>query len=128
SFNHESHVRASAQSISQAHLPSYLAVHPPDSMQFHNSSDYLGLRGILLAIANNGQIITSENQHVRWTTPLGLPMVTTSLQLLTLQRETENVRVESEMDKLAMEEAGFRNCVSGTGGYTSSISPEIPVS
>nr|CAN71736.1 hypothetical protein VITISV_011556 [Vitis vinifera] len=48
------------------------------------------------------QIIASENQPVRWTTPLGLPVVQpyrklgrhlikTSLQVLTLQRETETV-------------------------------------
>ncbi|KAG5624104.1 hypothetical protein H5410_009322 [Solanum commersonii] len=52
-------------------------------------------------------IIASENEPVRWTTPLGLPVVQpyrkigrhfikTSLQILTLQRETEKVMVKRQ--------------------------------
>ncbi|CAK9155960.1 unnamed protein product [Ilex paraguariensis] len=52
-------------------------------------------------------IIATENQPVRWTTPLGLPvvqpyrkigrhLVKTSLQVLTLQRETEKVMVKRQ--------------------------------
>ncbi|XP_074381856.1 DNA-directed RNA polymerase 2, chloroplastic/mitochondrial-like isoform X2 [Apium graveolens] len=53
------------------------------------------------------KIIASENQPVRWITPLGLPVVQpyrkfgrhhvkTSLQVLTLQRETEKVMVKRQ--------------------------------
>ncbi|PQM39425.1 DNA-directed RNA polymerase 2 chloroplastic/mitochondrial [Prunus yedoensis var. nudiflora] len=57
-------------------------------------------RGIMSWLGECAKIIASENQPVRWTTPLGLPVVQpyrkfgrhlikTSLQVLTLQRETE---------------------------------------
>ncbi|XP_058115108.1 DNA-directed RNA polymerase 2, chloroplastic/mitochondrial-like isoform X2 [Magnolia sinica] len=53
------------------------------------------------------KVIASENQPVRWTTPLGLPVVQpyrklgrhlikTSLQVLTLQRETDKVMVKRQ--------------------------------
>ncbi|KAI8534259.1 hypothetical protein RHMOL_Rhmol10G0076100 [Rhododendron molle] len=59
-------------------------------------------RGIMSWLGDCAKIIASENQPVEWTTPLGLPVVQpyrkrgrhlasvkTSLQILTLQRETE---------------------------------------
>ncbi|KAM4124329.1 hypothetical protein ACB094_01G222500 [Castanea mollissima] len=57
-------------------------------------------RSIMSWLGECAKIIASENQPVRWTTPLGLPVVQpyrklgrhlikTSLQVLTLQRETE---------------------------------------
>ncbi|KAJ7971138.1 DNA-directed RNA polymerase [Quillaja saponaria] len=59
-------------------------------------------RSIMSWLGDCAKIIASENQPVRWTTPLGLPVVQpyrnlgrhlikTSLQVLTLQRETEKV-------------------------------------
>ncbi|XP_030468884.1 DNA-directed RNA polymerase 2B, chloroplastic/mitochondrial isoform X1 [Syzygium oleosum] len=59
-------------------------------------------RSIMSWLGDCAKIIASENQPVRWTTPLGLPvvqpyrrvgrhLVKTSLQILTLQRETEKV-------------------------------------
>ncbi|XP_048128628.1 DNA-directed RNA polymerase 2B, chloroplastic/mitochondrial isoform X2 [Rhodamnia argentea] len=59
-------------------------------------------RSIMSWLGDCAKIIASENQPVRWTTPLGLPvvqpyrrvgrhLVRTSLQILTLQRETEKV-------------------------------------
>lgn len=59
-------------------------------------------RGIMSWLGHCAKIIASENQPVRWTTPLGLPVVQpyrklgrhlikTSLQVLTLQRETDKV-------------------------------------
>ncbi|KAI3414515.1 DNA-directed RNA polymerase [Psidium guajava] len=59
-------------------------------------------RSIMSWLGDCAKIIASENHPVRWTTPLGLPvvqpyrrvgrhLVRTSLQVLTLQRETEKV-------------------------------------
>lgn len=64
-------------------------------------------RSIMDWLGNCAKIIASENQPVRWTTPLGLPVVqpyhklgkhqvTTSLQTITLQRETEKVMVKRQ--------------------------------
>ncbi|KAK7394346.1 hypothetical protein VNO78_14869 [Psophocarpus tetragonolobus] len=65
---------------------------------------FQGARGIMNWLGDCAKIIASENQPVRWTTPLGLPVVQpyrklgkhiikTSLQMLTLQRETDKVMV-----------------------------------
>ncbi|XP_011102315.2 DNA-directed RNA polymerase 2A-like, partial [Sesamum indicum] len=59
-------------------------------------------RSIMSWLGDCAKIIATENQPVRWTTPLGLPvvqpyrklgrhMIKTSLQVLTLQRETDKV-------------------------------------
>lgn len=59
-------------------------------------------RSIMSWLGDCAKIIASENQPVRWTSPLGLPvvqpyrrvgrhLVKTSLQILTLQRETDKV-------------------------------------
>ncbi|KAM0936472.1 putative DNA-directed RNA polymerase [Dioscorea sansibarensis] len=64
-------------------------------------------RGIMSWLGDCAKIIASENQPVRWTTPLGLPVVQpyrklgrhlikTSLQVLTLQRETDKVMVKRQ--------------------------------
>ncbi|KAK3019132.1 hypothetical protein RJ639_002863 [Escallonia herrerae] len=64
-------------------------------------------RSIMSWLGDCAKIIASENQPVRWTTPLGLPVVQpyrklgrhlikTSLQVLTLQRETEKVMVKRQ--------------------------------
>ncbi|KAJ6823325.1 DNA-directed RNA polymerase 1B, mitochondrial-like [Iris pallida] len=64
-------------------------------------------RGIMGWLGDCAKIIASENQPVRWTTPLGLPVVQpyrklgrhlikTSLQVLTLQRETDKVMVKRQ--------------------------------
>ncbi|VFQ79556.1 unnamed protein product [Cuscuta campestris] len=64
-------------------------------------------RGIMGWLGDCAKIIASENQPVRWTTPLGLPvvqpyrklgsrLVKTSLQVLTLQRETETIMVKRQ--------------------------------
>ncbi|XP_017975629.1 PREDICTED: DNA-directed RNA polymerase 2, chloroplastic/mitochondrial isoform X2 [Theobroma cacao] len=64
-------------------------------------------RAIMNWLGECAKIIASENQPVRWTTPLGLPVVQpyrvlgrhlikTSLQVLTLQRETEKVMVKRQ--------------------------------
>lgn len=64
-------------------------------------------RGIMSWLGDCAKIIASENQPVRWTTPLGLPVVQpyrqvgrhlikTSLQVLTLQRETEKIMVKRQ--------------------------------
>ncbi|KAF1870050.1 hypothetical protein Lal_00017630 [Lupinus albus] len=61
---------------------------------------FQGARGIMSWLGDCAKIIASENQPVRWTTPLGLPVVQpyrklgrhiikTSLQILTLQQETD---------------------------------------
>ncbi|PWA84154.1 DNA-directed RNA polymerase 2B [Artemisia annua] len=66
-----------------------------------------GARDIMNWLGDCAKIIASENQPVRWTTPLGLPvvqpyrmygrhLVSTSLQVLTLQRETEKVMVRRQ--------------------------------
>ncbi|KAH1238533.1 DNA-directed RNA polymerase 2, chloroplastic/mitochondrial [Glycine max] len=65
---------------------------------------FQGARGIMNWLGDCAKVIASENQPVRWTTPLGLPVVQpyrklgkhiikTSLQMLTLQRETDKVMV-----------------------------------
>ncbi|KAL2959230.1 hypothetical protein AAZX31_18G256700 [Glycine max] len=65
---------------------------------------FQGARGIMSWLGDCAKVIASENQPVRWTTPLGLPVVQpyrklgkhiikTSLQILTLQRETDKVMV-----------------------------------
>ncbi|GAB4828012.1 DNA-directed RNA polymerase 2B, chloroplastic/mitochondrial [Ancistrocladus abbreviatus] len=64
-------------------------------------------RSIMSWLGDSAKIIASENQPVRWTTPLGLPvvqpyrklgrhLVKTSLQVLTLQRETEKVIIKRQ--------------------------------
>ncbi|XP_022993982.1 DNA-directed RNA polymerase 2, chloroplastic/mitochondrial-like [Cucurbita maxima] len=64
-------------------------------------------RGIMSWLGDCAKIIASENQPVRWTTPLGLPvvqpyrklgrhLVKTSLQVLTLQQETDKVLVKRQ--------------------------------
>ncbi|KAM7520608.1 hypothetical protein LguiB_019570 [Lonicera macranthoides] len=64
-------------------------------------------RSIMSWLGDCAKIIASENQPVQWTTPLGLPvvqpyrklgrhLVKTSLQVLTLQRETEKVMVKRQ--------------------------------
>ncbi|KAK9277423.1 hypothetical protein L1049_006966 [Liquidambar formosana] len=64
-------------------------------------------RSIMSWLGDCAKVIASENQPVRWTTPLGLPVVQpyrklgrhlikTSLQVLTLQRETDKVMVRRQ--------------------------------
>ncbi|KAF5176998.1 Dna-directed rna polymerase 1 protein, partial [Thalictrum thalictroides] len=64
-------------------------------------------RGIMSWLGECAKVIASENEPVRWTTPLGLPVVQpyrkvgrhlikTSLQVLTLQRETDKVMVQRQ--------------------------------
>ncbi|XP_057491501.1 DNA-directed RNA polymerase 2B, chloroplastic/mitochondrial-like [Actinidia eriantha] len=64
-------------------------------------------RSIMTWLGDCAKIIASENQPVWWTTPLGLPvvqpyrklgrhLVKTSLQVLTLQRETEKIMVKRQ--------------------------------
>ncbi|KAF8039182.1 hypothetical protein BT93_B1666 [Corymbia citriodora subsp. variegata] len=64
-------------------------------------------RGIMGWLGECAKVIASENKPVRWTTPLGLPVVQpyrqlgrhlikTSLQVLTLQRETDKVMVRRQ--------------------------------
>nr|GMC66015.1 DNA-directed RNA polymerase 2B, chloroplastic/mitochondrial [Ipomoea batatas] len=64
-------------------------------------------RSIMSWLGECAKVIASENHPVRWTTPLGLPvvqpyrkigrhLVKTSLQVLTLQRETEKVMVKRQ--------------------------------
>ncbi|EEF28786.1 DNA-directed RNA polymerase 2B, chloroplast/mitochondrial precursor, putative [Ricinus communis] len=64
-------------------------------------------RSIMSWLGECAKIIASENEPVRWTTPLGLPVVQpyrnfgrhlikTSLQVLTLQQETEKVMVKRQ--------------------------------
>ncbi|KAJ6794908.1 DNA-directed RNA polymerase 1B, mitochondrial-like [Iris pallida] len=64
-------------------------------------------RDIMGWLGDCAKIIASENQPVRWITPLGLPVVQpyrklgrhlikTSLQILTLQRETDKVMVKRQ--------------------------------
>lgn len=64
-------------------------------------------RNIMSWLGDCAKIIASENQPVRWTTTLGLPIVQpyrkhgrhfvkTSLQVLTLQRETDKVLVRRQ--------------------------------
>ncbi|XVF81816.1 hypothetical protein PTKIN_Ptkin15bG0186400 [Pterospermum kingtungense] len=64
-------------------------------------------RAIMSWLSECAKIIASENQPVRWTTPLGLPviqpyrvlgrhLIKTSLQVLTLQRETEKIMVKRQ--------------------------------
>ncbi|CAN4121991.1 unnamed protein product [Withania somnifera] len=64
-------------------------------------------RSIMSWLGDCAKIIATENHPVRWTTPLGLPVVQpyrklgrhlikTSLQILTLQRETDKVMVKRQ--------------------------------
>ncbi|XP_071926327.1 DNA-directed RNA polymerase 1B, mitochondrial-like [Coffea arabica] len=64
-------------------------------------------RSIMSWLGDCAKVIAMENQPVRWTTPLGLPVVQpyrklgrhlikTSLQVLTLQRETDKVMVKRQ--------------------------------
>ncbi|EPS64933.1 hypothetical protein M569_09836 [Genlisea aurea] len=64
-------------------------------------------RAIMSWLGDCAKIIASENQPVRWTTPLGLPVVQpyfktkrhvirTSLQVLALQREGDSVEVRKQ--------------------------------
>ncbi|KAI3423445.1 DNA-directed RNA polymerase, partial [Psidium guajava] len=64
-------------------------------------------RGIMGWLGECAKVVASENKPVRWTTPLGLPVVQpyrqlgrhlikTSLQVLTLQRETDKVMVKRQ--------------------------------
>ncbi|KAL3582059.1 hypothetical protein D5086_016391 [Populus alba] len=66
-----------------------------------------GARGIMAWLGECAKVIASENQPVQWTTPLGLPVVQpyrqlgrhlikTSLQVLTLKRETDKVMVKRQ--------------------------------
>lgn len=93
-------------------------------------------RSIMTWLGDCAKIIASENQPVRWTTPLGLPviqpyrkfgrqLVRTSLQILALRHETDKVMVNRQksafppnfvhsldgshmmMTALACKEAGF---------------------
>ncbi|XP_050913765.1 DNA-directed RNA polymerase 2, chloroplastic/mitochondrial [Lathyrus oleraceus] len=63
---------------------------------------FQGARSIMNWLGDCAKVIAAENQPVHWTTPLGLPVVQpyrklgrhiikTSLQILTLQRETDKV-------------------------------------
>ncbi|KAI4389287.1 hypothetical protein MLD38_001528 [Melastoma candidum] len=64
-------------------------------------------RSIMSWLGDCAKIIASQNQPVQWTTPLGLPvvqpyrrvgrhLVKTSLQILTLQRETDKVLAQRQ--------------------------------
>ncbi|XP_019180748.1 PREDICTED: DNA-directed RNA polymerase 1, mitochondrial [Ipomoea nil] len=64
-------------------------------------------RGIMSWLGDCAKIIAQENHPVQWTTPLGLPVVQpyrkigrhlirTSLQILTLKRETDKVMVQRQ--------------------------------
>ncbi|CAA0828792.1 DNA-directed RNA polymerase 1- mitochondrial [Striga hermonthica] len=64
-------------------------------------------RSIMGWLGDCAKLIATENQPVRWTTPLGLPvvqpyrklgrhMIKTSLQVLTLQRETDKVMTKRQ--------------------------------
>nr|CAC80138.1 DNA-dependent RNA polymerase [Spinacia oleracea] len=64
-------------------------------------------RSIMSWLGDCAKIIASENQPVRWITPLGLPVVQpyckkgrhlikTSLQMLTLEKETEKIMVRRQ--------------------------------
>lgn len=64
-------------------------------------------RSIMSWLGDCAKIIASENQPVRWTTPLGLPVVQpyrnlgrrlikTSLQVLTLRHETDKIMVKRQ--------------------------------
>ncbi|CAN0876157.1 DNA-directed RNA polymerase 2B, chloroplastic/mitochondrial [Linum grandiflorum] len=64
-------------------------------------------RSIMSWLGECAKIVAAQNQAVKWTTPLGLPVVQpyrkfgrhlikTSLQVLTLQRETEKVMVKRQ--------------------------------
>ncbi|CAI9109927.1 OLC1v1009869C1 [Oldenlandia corymbosa var. corymbosa] len=64
-------------------------------------------RSIMGWLGDCAKVIASENHSVKWTTPLGLPvvqpyhkigrhLVKTSLQVLTLQRDTEKVMVKRQ--------------------------------
>lgn len=64
-------------------------------------------RSIMSWLGECAKVIASENQAVQWTTPLGLPvvqpyrhagrhLVKTSLQVLTLRRETEKVMAKRQ--------------------------------
>ncbi|GAV60087.1 RNA_pol domain-containing protein [Cephalotus follicularis] len=64
-------------------------------------------RDIMSWLGECAKVIASQNQPVRWTTPLGLPVVQpyrilgkhlikTSLQVITLQRETDKVMVKRQ--------------------------------
>nr|AAD22976.1 T7-like RNA polymerase [Zea mays] len=64
-------------------------------------------RSIMNWLGDCAKVIACENEPVRWTTPLGLPVVQpyrklgrhlikTSLQVLTLQRETDKVMVKRQ--------------------------------
>ncbi|KAF2321391.1 hypothetical protein GH714_040980 [Hevea brasiliensis] len=66
-----------------------------------------GARSIMAWLGECAKVIASNNQPVRWTTPLGLPVVQpyrqlgrhlikTSLQMLALQRETDKVMVKRQ--------------------------------
>ncbi|KAK4786504.1 hypothetical protein SAY86_003193 [Trapa natans] len=92
----------------------------PDDMQMFGASCYaakitltaLGemfkaARSIMSWLGDCAKVIASDNLPVRWTTPLGLPVVQpyrqlgrhlikTSLQVLTLQRETDKVMMKRQ--------------------------------
>uniref|UniRef100_A0A1D1Z5L1 DNA-directed RNA polymerase n=1 Tax=Anthurium amnicola TaxID=1678845 RepID=A0A1D1Z5L1_9ARAE len=64
-------------------------------------------RGIMTWLGDCAKVVAVENHAVRWTTPLGLPvvqpyrklgrqLVKTSLQVLTLQRETDKVMAKRQ--------------------------------
>ncbi|KAK9700271.1 hypothetical protein RND81_08G228700 [Saponaria officinalis] len=64
-------------------------------------------RGIMSWLGDCAKLIATENQPVRWTTPMGLPVVQpycrkgrhlirTSLQMLTLERESEMIMIKRQ--------------------------------
>ncbi|XP_015895265.2 DNA-directed RNA polymerase 1B, mitochondrial isoform X1 [Ziziphus jujuba] len=68
---------------------------------------FTNARDIMKWLGDCAKVIASENQPVQWTTPLGLPVVQpyrqlgrhlikTSLQVLTLQRETDKIMVKRQ--------------------------------
>ncbi|KAK6157754.1 hypothetical protein DH2020_012002 [Rehmannia glutinosa] len=111
-------------------------------------------RSIMSWLGDCAKIIANENQPVRWTTPLGLPvvqpyrklgrhMIKTSLQVLTLQRETDKVMAKRQrtafppnfvhsldgshmmMTAIACSEAGLS--FAAVGGFSKVLpEPKIP--
>ncbi|XP_023537295.1 DNA-directed RNA polymerase 3B, chloroplastic-like isoform X2 [Cucurbita pepo subsp. pepo] len=53
-------------------------------------------RGIMSWLGDCAKVIAADNQPVRWTTPLGLPVIRTSLQVLALRREGNSVDVRKQ--------------------------------
>ncbi|XP_074285149.1 DNA-directed RNA polymerase 2, chloroplastic/mitochondrial-like [Silene latifolia] len=68
---------------------------------------FQGARGIMCWLGDCAKLIATENHPVRWTTPMGLPVVQpyykkgrrlirTSLQMLTLERESEKIMIKRQ--------------------------------